>query len=103
MHLASKGSISALIFDCAARSIMHRFLRALGLCSLVLGVAASSSSEQLASKAQASASANYAEIRTRVQHSFPEKANEIADMIDVLQDMTKSTMEMSSQISAHCP
>ena len=81
---------------------MQRFLRALGLCSVVLSIAASSSSEQLASKAQASTSVNYAEIRTRVQHSFPEKANEIADLVDVLQDLTKSTMEISNQISAHC-
>ena len=81
---------------------MHRFLRAFGFCSVVLSIAASRSSEQLASNAQASASVNYAEIRTRVQHSFPEKANEIADLVDVLQDLTKSTLEMSSQISAHC-
>jgi len=45
---------------------------------------------------------NYAEVRARVAHSFPEKANEIADTISVLQDLSKATVEMADQISAHC-
>ena len=102
VQVARAQDTSARIFDSVANDIMQKFLRALGLCCVMVGLAASSASQQLASREQASASVNYAEIRTRVQHSFPEKANEIADIIDVLQDITKSTVELSSQISAHC-
>ena len=45
---------------------------------------------------------NYAEVRARLAHSLPEKANEIADFIDALQEISIATFEMSGQISAHC-
>jgi len=45
---------------------------------------------------------NYAEVRVRVAHSFPEKANEIADTISVLQDLSKATVDMTDKIVAHC-
>ena len=45
---------------------------------------------------------NYAELRTRLAHSLPEKANEIADLIDELQKVSKATLQMTEQISAHC-
>ena len=46
---------------------------------------------------------NYAEVRKRVTRSYPEKANEIADTISVLQDLSKATVAMVQEISAHCP
>lgn len=60
-----------------------------------------SANQQFASKA-VDAQTNYADVRHRVQQSFPEKNNEILNIIDVLQDITRSTLEMSSQISSHC-
>lgn len=45
---------------------------------------------------------NYAEVRKRVTRSFPEKANEIADVIAVLQELSRNTLDLSTQISAHC-
>ena len=45
---------------------------------------------------------NYAELRTRLAHSLPEKTNEIADFIDALQKVSKATLQMTEQISAHC-
>ena len=45
---------------------------------------------------------DYAEVRKRVTRSFPEKAYEIADVIAVLQELSRNTLDLSTQISAHC-
>ena len=45
---------------------------------------------------------NYADVRTRVARSLPEKAHEIADFIDVLQELSQATTEAADKISAHC-
>ena len=45
---------------------------------------------------------NYAEVRARVSHGFIEKANEMADAIAVLQDLSKATSGLSEQIAKHC-
>ena len=45
---------------------------------------------------------NYASVRARVASSLPEKANEINDFINILQEMSQATMEAADKISAHC-
>ena len=55
-----------------------------------------------AGRAQEGGVVNYAEVRARLARSLPEKANEISDFIDTLQDISKATVEMTNQISAHC-
>ena len=80
---------------------MPLFTRFLAFCfwifaasaSIALGVAASTENPDLV---------NYAEVRKRVTRSFPEKANEIADVIAVLQEISRSTVDLSKQISTHC-
>lgn len=51
---------------------------------------------------QASSVVNYADVRARLANSLPEKANEIADLIDTLQEISKATTEVADKISAHC-
>ena len=46
---------------------------------------------------------NYAEIRARVANGFIEKANEMADALAVLQELSKATSSLSEQITKHCP
>ena len=83
------------------RVLMPMFMRFLAFCfwifavstSDALGVAATTENTDLV---------NYAEVRNRVTRSFPEKANEIADVIAVLQEISRSTLDLSQQISAHC-
>ena len=76
---------------------MFSFLWLLMSCMCVSGAYGSGSKDLTGSKI-----ANYAEVRSRVAHSFPEKANEIADIISVLQDLSKATVDMTEKISAHC-
>ena len=45
---------------------------------------------------------NYADVRARLANSLPEKANEIADLIDTLQEISRATTEVADKISAHC-
>ena len=45
---------------------------------------------------------NYAEVRTRVAHGFAEKANEIADAIAVLHEISKATADLTDKISKRC-
>ena len=49
-----------------------------------------------------SSTINYAEVRARVARGFPEKANEIADTISVLQDISRATVDLTEKISVHC-
>ena len=55
-----------------------------------------------AARTSADSAINYADVRARVANSLPEKANEIADFIDTLQDISRATMEMTEKISANC-
>jgi hypothetical protein len=41
-------------------------------------------------------------VRARVARGFPEKANEIADTISVLQDISRATVDLTEKISVHC-
>ena len=51
---------------------------------------------------QASTVVNYADVRARLANSLPEKANEIADLVDNLQELSRATTEVADKISAHC-
>ena len=48
------------------------------------------------------ADVNYADVRARVAHGFAEKANEIAETIAVLQDISIATVDLTDKISARC-
>jgi len=72
------------------------------LCIVSLGPACHAEQASSAARTQDGSVVNYAEVRARLAHSLPEKANEIADFIDALQEISKATVEMSDQISAHC-
>ena len=55
-----------------------------------------------ATRSQDGSVVNYAKLRSTLSHNLPEKANEFADFIDSLQEISKATLEMTDQISAHC-
>ena len=57
----------------------------------------------LGSRGQKGAIVNYAEIRARVANGFIEKANEMADALAVLQDLSRASSGLREQISKHCP
>lgn len=40
---------------------------------------------------------NYADVRQRVANAFAEKANEIADAIDIVQGLSKETVRLRSE------
>ena len=73
------------------------------LCCIIvfLGKCFAEQSENDASK-QAANGVNYADVRARLAKSLPEKANEIADLIDTLQEISQATTEVAGKISAHC-
>ena len=77
------------------------FMRFLAFCFSMFAVAASDSLGSV-TKVENTDIVNYAEVRKRVTRSFPEKANEIADVIAVLQEISRSTLDLSQQSSAHC-
>ena len=97
----AEGTVWKLFLISFLRVLMPVFMRFLAFCfwifavstSDALGVAATTENTDLV---------NYAEVRKRVTRSFPEKANEIADVIAVLQEISRSTVDLSKQISAHC-
>ena len=80
---------------------MAVFMRFLAFCFWIFAVSASDAIGA-ASTTENTDLVNYAEVRKRVTRSFPEKANEIADVIAVLQEISRSTLDLSQQISAHC-
>ena len=45
---------------------------------------------------------DYADVRARVQHAFPEKAHEMSAFISVLQTLSKETVALTETIHAHC-
>ena len=72
------------------------------LCFLSLWPAGRAEQVSGAARTHDGGAVNYAAVRARLANSLPEKANEIADFIDTLQEISRATMEMSTQISAHC-
>ena len=72
------------------------------LCILSLWPACRAEQASGAARTHDGGAVNYAEVRARLAHSLPEKANEIADFVDALQGITRATTDMSNQISAHC-
>ena len=70
----------------------------------ILGLLSSCSAEQndIFASSGARGGVNYASVRARVASSLPEKANEINDFINILQEMSQATMEAADAISAHC-
>ena len=45
---------------------------------------------------------NYFEVRTRVAHAFAGKANEMADAISVVQNLSKGMTRLLEKIDTHC-
>ena len=80
---------------------MPLFTRFLAFCFWIFAASASDAIGA-ASTTENTDLVNYAEVRKRVTRSFPEKANEITDVIAVLQEISRSTLDLSNQISAHC-
>lgn len=72
------------------------------LCFLCLWPSGRAEQVSGAARTHDGGAVNYAAVRARLANSLPEKANEIADFIDTLQEISRATMEMSTQISAHC-
>ena len=83
------------------RVSMPVFMRFLAFCFWIFAVSADDALG-VAATTENTDSVNYAEVRKRVTRSFPEKANEIADVIAVLQEISWSTVDLSKQISTHC-
>ena len=71
-------------------------------CVVTMWPALNAEQVDAAGRAQDGGVVNYAEVRARLARSLPEKANEIGDFIDTLQDISKATVEKTNQISAHC-
>ena len=80
---------------------MQRLLRCF-CCFLFALIALSEKPVAFVASSKISNSVNYADVRARVAKSFPEKANEIANLIAVLQDLSKATVDLTKQISTHC-
>ena len=97
----SAGAVWTLFLISFLRVLMPVLMRFLAFCFWIFAVSASASLG-VAAKTENTDSVNYAEVRKRVTQSFPEKANEIADVIAALQEISRSTVDLSKQISAHC-
>eukprot|EP00406_Dinophysis_acuminata_P001574 CAMPEP_0179210966 /NCGR_PEP_ID=MMETSP0797-20121207/96_1 /TAXON_ID=47934 /ORGANISM="Dinophysis acuminata, Strain DAEP01" /LENGTH=75 /DNA_ID=CAMNT_0020916031 /DNA_START=73 /DNA_END=300 /DNA_ORIENTATION=- len=48
------------------------------------------------------ATVNYADVRARLVYGFAEKANEMHDMISLLQDVSKESAALLDKISRQC-
>jgi hypothetical protein len=84
---------------------MSALMRLFALCAFLCGALCSAWQEKSAAfvtRSESSTTVNYAAVRARVAHGFSEKANEIADTIAVLQDISRATMDLTDQISVHC-
>ena len=64
--------------------------------------AGSDRAESLTARDKGSGTVNYADIRARVAHGFAEKGYEIANVVALLQDISKATVDLTDKISAHC-
>ena len=97
----SAGAVWKLFLIRFLHVLMSMFMRFLAFCFCIF---ADNASHALgaASATENTDLVNYAEVRKRVTRSFPEKANEIADVIAVLQEISRSTVDLSKQISARC-
>ena len=84
---------------------MSAFLRFLLFCACLcgaLGGVLRESPVAFGARAKGGSVVNYAEVRARVAHGFAEKANEMADAIAVLQDLSRTTVDLTDQITKHC-
>ena len=81
---------------------MPTFLRLLSFCLCLCAVVSGESSIAFAAHGKFGSSVNYADVRARVAHGFIEKANEMANAIAVLQDLSRATVDLSEQIATHC-
>ena len=97
----SAGAVWKLFLISILRVLMPVLMRFLAFCFWIFAVSANDSLG-VAAKTENTDSVNYAEVRKRVTQSFPEKANEIADVVAALQEISRSTVDLSKQISAHC-
>ena len=97
----SADAVWKLFLISVLRVSMPVLMRLLSFCFWIFAVSASAALG-VAATTENTDSVNYAEVRKRVTRSFPEKANEIADVIAVLQEISRSTVDLSKQISAHC-
>ena len=97
----AEGTVWKLFLISFLRVLMPVFMRFLAFCFWIFAVS-TSDALGVAATTENTDSVNYAEVRKRVTRSFPEKANEIADVIAVLQEISRSTVDLSKQISAHC-
>ena len=108
--LAREKSEAGIYFgnNCAIAiiEIMAALLRCICFVVCICGMSANverEGSAALAVRGNGGAVVNYAEIRARVAHGFIEKANEMADAVAVLQDLSKASSGLSEQIKKHCP
>ena len=97
----SAGAVWKLFLISFLRVLMSVFKRFLAFCFWIFALSASDALG-VAAMTRNTDLVNYAEVRKRVTRSFPEKANEIADVIAVLQEISQSTVDLSKQISTHC-
>ena len=81
---------------------MLALLRLLSFCVCLCTVVSSASPIAFTTRGKSGSSVNYADVRARVTHGFIEKANEMANAIAVLQDLSKATVDLSEQIAMHC-
>ena len=94
-------------FDLPVKNVsgaMSALLRFLSFCVCICGVLGGVWRESSGAFASATGGrvVNYAEVRARVTHGFVEKANEMADAIAVLQDLSRATVDLTEQITKHC-
>ena len=84
---------------------MSTFLRFLVFSACLCGVLGGDwrqSPLAFGARAKGGSVVNYAEVRARVARGFVEKANEMADAIAVLQDLSRATVGLNEQITKHC-
>ena len=84
---------------------MSAVLRVMCFCLCFCGIVAEVKSEApfaLVARGHSGSIMNYGEIRARLVHGFVQKANEMADAVAVLQNLSKETSALSEQIVKHC-
>ena len=77
----------------------------LGLASLCQGAVASSAHTNALQSSiphVSNAQVDYARVRTRVALAYAEKAHEMSEAIEVLQGLSRETLEVVDAIKTHC-
>ena len=100
-HLASHTAIDLTRCGMASFTLCFSVMLLVSCCSFTSAISAQQVLPPSFSQTR-NAAVDYADVRARVAHAFPEKAHEMSAIITVLQTLSKETAALTESMHTHC-